>query len=204
MFDNGAYSAWRTGKKINWCDYYMFIEKNINIHTDFAVIPDIIDGTEEENDTILRQWPFSRDYAAPVWHLHESYKRLHSLAYEGYRRICFGSSGEFSKVGDYLWLKRVEDAFNMLCPNGGQPPIAIHMLRGLSLCGSCFPFHSADSTNIARNHNRYSTIYDIIDMVNRIDGANCPSCWNPTINIGNSFELNICNWDERWKKEGVK
>jgi len=201
MFDNGAYSAWKTGKKLDWNKYYNFVEANLNIHTDFAVIPDIIDGTEEDNNTIMRQWPFSKDYGAPVWHLHESYKRLHTIAYLGYRRICFGSSGEFAKISTYLWLKRIEDAFNMLCPNGGQPPVAIHMLRGLSLSGSAFPFSSADSTNIARNHNKFNSIGEVIEMANRIDGANCPSKWCTTRFLDSSFSLDKCNWDELWQKE---
>lgn len=195
MYDNGAFSAWRTGKKLDWNSYYDFLWEHLNSNIDWAVIPDVIDGSEEQNDTLMRQCPLSKDISAPVWHLHESYKRLHSIAYLGYKRICFGSSGAYARVGDYEWLKRVENAFNLLCPNGGEPPVAVHMLRGMSLAGSNFPFASADSTNIARNHNRCETMYEIYDMVNRIDGANCPRGWKPTVNIGDSFDKDVCKYD---------
>lgn len=120
MYDNGAFSAWRTGRKLDWNKYYKFLEEHLNSHVDWAVIPDVIDGSENQNDELMRQWPLARKIGAPVWHLHESYKRLHDIAYLGYTRICFGSSGEFAQVGSFRWLKRVEDAFNLLCPNGGN------------------------------------------------------------------------------------
>jgi hypothetical protein len=196
MYDNGAFSCWRTGKTINWEKYYSFIEKHISLHNDWAVIPDVIDGDEKHNDYLLSQWPMSRNIGAPVWHLHESMFRLHNLAYAGYKRLCFGSSGKYRKIGSPEWMRRVETAFNMLCPNGGQPPIAIHMLRGISMCGSAFPFSSADSTNIARNHKRQSALgHNITDMASDIDGINCPLTWGVTEKLDESFIGSVCVWD---------
>lgn len=54
--DNGAFTAWKAaGKnKIDWSDYYEFVARWKN-HPgfDFAIIPDVIDGGEEENDALL-------------------------------------------------------------------------------------------------------------------------------------------------------
>jgi hypothetical protein len=195
MYDNGAYSNWKTGKPTDWKRYYAFLELNMNVHIDWSVIPDAIDGSEEQNDLLLRQWPLPRALGAPVWHLHESFYRLHNLAYAGYIRICFGSSGKYSVIGDSKWMKRVELAFDLLCPNGGQPPVAIHMLRGLSQASSIFPFASADSTNFARNHKRYGSTHDKMDFVNGIDGANCKKDWVHTSGLVNTFHKGQCLFD---------
>lgn len=51
--DNGAFTAWKAaGKnKIDWSDYYEFVARWKNQPgLDFAIIPDVIDGGEEEND----------------------------------------------------------------------------------------------------------------------------------------------------------
>ncbi|EHE8137644.1 hypothetical protein ACERD8_004883, partial [Salmonella enterica] len=51
--DNGAFTAWKAaGKnKIDWSDYYEFVARWKN-HPgfDFAIIPDVIDGGEDENE----------------------------------------------------------------------------------------------------------------------------------------------------------
>jgi hypothetical protein len=57
---------------------------------DFPIIPDVIDGSEEENDDLLAEWPFFD--GVPVYHLHESLDRLLRFA-NSYSRIARGSSG---------------------------------------------------------------------------------------------------------------
>jgi hypothetical protein len=39
---------------------------------DFAVVPDVIDGTEADNDALLTEWPLGWFFGAPVWHMHET------------------------------------------------------------------------------------------------------------------------------------
>ena len=80
--DNGAFSAWKTGKEFNFDGVVGFVDKwRRHPAFDFCVIPDKIDGTEKENDLLLEAWPFKND-SAPVWHYHESIKRLEKLVEE--------------------------------------------------------------------------------------------------------------------------
>ncbi len=155
MIDNGAYSFWKAGeRKRDWSDYYAFVEPWLEFHSTWCVIPDVIDGTEDDNEALIDEWnAVNGDYfnAAPVWHIHESLDRLRRLL-SIYRRVCFGSSGEFMTVGSPRWNVRLIETFNYIIVQFGRIPSAIHMLRGMSLSGSIFPFASVDSTDIARNH----------------------------------------------------
>src|SRR4029077_10074458 len=103
------------------------------------------------NDKLLVHW-FNRRLpkGTPVWHLHESLDRLRRLAH-GYERVCFGSSGRYAQVGSHSWRLRIAEALDTISDDRGRVPW-IHMLRGLDLAGSHYPFASADSTNAARNH----------------------------------------------------
>lgn len=154
--DNGAFSAWRGGKPIeDWTEYYLWIG---DLHRrpgfDFAVIPDVIDGNEVANDELVDAWPWKDrrpDIGAPVWHLHESIERLQRLA-RAWPRVCLGSSGEYAQIGTPRWENRMAQAMNEICDREGLPVTKLHGLRMLDpRVFSRFPFHSADSTNIARN-----------------------------------------------------
>lgn len=154
--DNAAFSAWKSGKPIkDWRLYYEWIAE---IHRypqfDFAVIPDVIDGNEADNDALLAEWSWRGKDAhvgAPVWHLHESLDRLERLAFE-WPRICLGSSGEYARIGTRAWWNRMAEAMNILCDKSGRPICKIHGLRMLDPeVFTRLPFASADSTNIARN-----------------------------------------------------
>lgn len=151
--DNGAFSAWKRGEPVtDWAPYYAFVEAAKRQPTcDFAVIPDVIDGTEGDNDDLVAEWPFPRWFGAPVWHLHESLTRLERLA-ERFPRVCLGSSGEYAQIGTGPWWRRMHEAMRTLCDDAGQPSCRLHGLRMLDpRIFSRFPFASADSTNIGRN-----------------------------------------------------
>jgi hypothetical protein len=153
MVDNGAFSAWRAGKPItDWSGYYAFAgSAKRQPSCDFAVIPDVIDGTQGDNDALLKEWPLPRWFGAPVWHLHESLARLERLATD-WPRICLGSSGEFAEIGTRRWWDRMHQAMRTVCDDAGQPACRLHGLRMLDPdVFSKFPFASADSTNIGRN-----------------------------------------------------
>ena len=152
MLDNGAFSLWRAGKPTDWPGYYAWAERWLDYQTSWAVVPDVIAGDEAANDELIRQWPHGRRQAAPVWHLHEQISRLCRLA-ETWPRVCLGSSGSYAVVGDARWHDRMTDAMNQLCGNG-PAPVWLHMLRGMALSGSIYPFASVDSTDVARNHKR--------------------------------------------------
>jgi hypothetical protein len=151
--DNGAFSAWKKGEPItDWRPYYEFCRAaKRQPACDFAVIPDVIDGTEGENDDLVADFPFPKWFGAPVWHLHESFDRLERLA-ERFPRVCLGSSGEFAQIGTERWWRRMHHAMRVICNDEGQPRVRLHGLRMLDpRIFGVFPFASADSTNIGRN-----------------------------------------------------
>lgn len=154
--DNGAFSAWMAGEPVkDWNGYYAWV-RGICRHPafDFAVIPDVIDGGEAENDALIAEWPWTKLapwIGAPVWHMHESPARLRMLA-DKFPRVCIGSSGRFSVVGTREWWERMAEALKIISSEDGAPMVKLHGLRMLDpkIFGK-IPLSSADSTNIARN-----------------------------------------------------
>lgn len=187
MLDNGAYTFWRRGANesrdrrrrhmtVEWDRYYEWCERWLDYRTTWAVIPDVIDGDEEVNDQLIAEWPFG-ERGAPVWHMHEPFARLVRLAAE-WPRVCLGSSAQYATVGTPAWHGRMREAMNEVCGNG-PAPTWLHMLRGLNLAGSEYPFASADSTNVARNHNGSGSrsAQDPRVIADRFDVKQCPARW---------------------------
>jgi hypothetical protein len=174
MLDNGAFSRWTQGTPTDWPAYYRWSARWLEYPTTWAVLPDVIDGTEEQNDALLEEWPFGAR-GAPVWHMHESLQRLQRLA-AGWPRVCIGSSGKYATVGTRAWHDRMAQAMNALCGTG-PVPVWLHMLRGMNLAGSEYPFASVDSTDIARNHNRRQN--RAVAMADRWDSLQCHPSWRP-------------------------
>lgn len=179
MLDNGAFSFWRgTGVAPDWGSFMDWAEPWLDYPTTWAVIPDVIDGSELDNDTLLAKWALTGlPKGAPVWHLHESLERLRKLTAR-YERVCFGSSGVYSKPSSDAWRRRVSDAFDVISDELGRVPW-IHMLRGLGQAGDIFPFASADSANAARNSagSKNRRRKPIGSMVAGIDAVQCPGRW---------------------------
>lgn len=154
--DNGAYSYWRTGTQVlDWSDYYAFVDEwRRHPGFDWAVIPDVIDGTEQDNDDLLAEWPYE-ECGVPVWHLHESLERLERLSVT-YQRLAFGSSDQYADIiGEPEWLERMDDAMRVCCDEDGRPTTKLHLLRGLNpAVFTQYPVASADSTNVAQNASR--------------------------------------------------
>jgi hypothetical protein len=175
MLDNGAFSFWRTGRPTDWDAYYDWAEPWLQYPTTWAVIPDVIDGSDEDNDRLIAQW-FKRRMpkGAPVWHMHEPLDRLRRFCAGGFEKICIGSSGRYAIVGSDPWHRRMEQAMNAVC-TAGTVPCWLHMLRGMSLSGSGYPFASVDSTDIAQNHNRPQNTP--ARMADRWDGLQCKPHW---------------------------
>jgi hypothetical protein len=151
--DNGAFSAWKAGTPISdWAPFYEWATQCKRIPScDFAVVPDVIDGSEADNDALLSEWPLPRWYGAPVWHMHESMDRLEKLA-SAWPRVCIGSSGEFATIGTAAWWAQIAKAMRVVCNDDGHPLVRLHGLRMLDpLVFTRLPFASADSTNIGRN-----------------------------------------------------
>lgn len=150
-FDNGAFSVWKRGGTLDvegytrWADLW-----HRHPAFDWALIPDVIDGTEADNDAMLRDWPDDVE-GVPVWHLHESLDRLCRLA-DGYRTVALGSSGRWATPGAPDWWERMSEAMDAACDDDGRPNCRLHGLRMLDpAIFTRLPFASADSTNAARN-----------------------------------------------------
>lgn len=177
MLDNGAFSFWRTGRATDWPGYYSWAERWLERITTWAVIPDVIDGTEEENDALIAEWPYG-ERGAPVWHMNETLGRLLRLC-DIWPLVCIGSSGEYAQVGSQSWRRRMDEVFDL------RPNDRFHMLRGLAFVDGPYPFFSADSTNIARNHagnnTRRTPRKSARRMADDIDGRNPARAWVPSV-----------------------
>ena len=149
--DNGAFSAWRSETTFDWSGYEDFVrEWHRHPACDWHVIPDVIDGTEKENDDLIARWPKELG-GVPVWHLHESIDRLERLAGD-FHRVAVGSSGQFSKVGTMPWWTRMDEVMQRICDSRGRPRVKLHGMRMLNWrIFSRLPLASADSTNAEQN-----------------------------------------------------
>jgi hypothetical protein len=181
MFDNGAFSMFTQNIEVDWNKYYRWVEGYIG-HPHWAVVPDVIDGEEEDNLALIKEWPHREDCAAVVWHLSESIDHLLKLSDLGFGKLAFGSSGDYWQIGSDRWERRIDMAFNALAKNGPLP--WCHMMRGLSVGGKRWPFASADSTSICQQQNMDVTkstpeSLPVAEYLARqIDSSQCPVGWN--------------------------
>jgi len=152
FLDNGAFSFWKAGTRVDWPGFYAFVQEwHRHPGFDFAVIPDVIDGSEAENDALVTDFPFDRHVGAPVWHINESLERFRRLA-EAYPRVCIGSSGEYDVSTPSKFLPRAKEAIRSICDERGRPICKVHGLRMLNpAIYTQLPLASGDSTNIAMN-----------------------------------------------------
>ena len=188
--DNGAFSAWRAGRPVtDWSPFYEWASALKRVPScDWAVIPDVIDGSEADNDALIAEWPLPRWFGVPVWHMHESMDRLARLCAD-WPRVAIGSSGEFAVIGSPSWWQRIGQAMRVICDDDGRPACKLHGLRMLDpAVFSRFPFASADSTNIGRNvgiDSRWTGAYTPPTkaaraqlMRQRIEAVNAPARWS--------------------------
>lgn len=178
MWDNGAFSIWKSGAVIDWSKLYRWLEVRLG-QPHWAVVPDVINGTIEENLALIRQWPFHKNVSAVVWHLNEGIDHLLRLIDLGFSKICFGSTEEYDPVGGDAWERLMYTVFNELHRRGLIGVVWIHALRGLWLAGDIFPFASGDSTNIARNFKNKGKRACPERMARIIDARQCPIKWTP-------------------------
>ena len=172
MWDNGAFSLFTKGVPTQWEKFYAWVEPRLG-HPHWAVVPDVIDGDEQDNLTLAKEWPHREDCAAVVWHLSESMDHLLRLWDLGFGKIAFGSSGKYWQIGTSEWERRIDEAFNTLTNHGPLP--WVHMMRGLSMGGKQWPFSSADSTNVTLHHAENNVTAEY--MARQVDHAQCPVDW---------------------------
>ena len=198
VFDNSAFTAWKSGKPItDWTAYHRWCrEWAKHPGFDWALIPDVIDGDEKENDALIAQWDKRMWHpvyvqGVPVWHLHESLDRLRRLCTGRYRRVALGSSGQWATPGSNGWWERMSEAMEAICDEHGRPPCKLHGLRMMAPdIFTHIPFSSVDSTNCAQNGNlsgRFGIYkppsvaqrWEVIAQ--RIERQNSPAVWQQPI-----------------------
>lgn len=171
LWDNGAFTIYRRGGVMDVVDYKQWLRPRLG-HPHWCVVPDVIDGTVEDQRALVAAWDLPRELSAPVWHMALPVDWLLELA-DNWPRICFGSSGAYWQVGSEAWERRADEAWNALERRGMRP--WVHMLRGLDLCGERWPFASADSVNVARNFKSRRMCPE--RMARSIDARQSPVIW---------------------------
>lgn len=174
MLDNGAFSAKTRGLQFDRDGFYEWVEPLL-AHPHWAVVPDVIDGTEDEQREMVKSWPFRKEMGIPVWHLGLSISYLIELC-DAWGRVCFGSAGEFWQIGTSKWCHRMDEAFNALVNIYGRQIPWVHGMRMLGQSSGPWPLASADSTNVALHHAEHLECAGC--MAKRIDLVNPPSTWN--------------------------
>ncbi len=154
VLDNSAFSLWKKGGDVDVHAYAEWVN-SVAGHPglDWCLIPDKIDGTEEENVDLVSLWirMGSRVKSVPVWHLHEGTEWLRYLV-DNFQTVAFGSSGQWRTPGTPAWWRRMAEAMRVACDDEGRPRARLHGLRMLDPeIFTRLPFASADSTNAAVN-----------------------------------------------------
>lgn len=194
--DNGAFSAWRSGKPItDWTPFFEWAEEISYLpNCDFIVIPDVIDGGLNEQTALIGAFlqhfgNRGMQVGAPVFHLHEPVEHAAYLS-RTWQRVCIGSSGEFAQIGTAKWWQRMNEVMGSMCDEHGRPRCKLHGLRMLDPdVFTSFPFASADSTNIGQNvgidsawrgtYTPPSKDVRALVMRERIEAFNSAPVWKP-------------------------
>lgn len=177
ILDNGAFSFWRSAAKKkevldwdkHWEGYYDNMVAPWYSRIDFFFIPDVIEGTEEDNDALIEKTPsWLMEKAVPVWHTDESLARLMRLC-RRFDRVAIGCTGPHRHIRSAAWRIRMEQVFTAVY-EWRQYPVKLHGLRMLDgRVLSEFPFATADSASVAVNAPKTEKIYpDIKGRLARI------------------------------------
>lgn len=152
VLDNGAFSAWKARRPHDFAGYQDWASHWLkHSAVEWCVIPDVIDGSEADNDALLDRWGLPAARSVPVYHMHESLERLERLV-SSYPRVALGSSGEYADPGSPAWWGRMSQVMAVACDAEGMPRTKLHGLRMLATTiFSHLPLSSADSCNVARN-----------------------------------------------------
>lgn len=152
MFDNGAFTIHQQGGELDEVVYYDWLEAMLG-HPHWAVVPDVIDGTVEQQRALVATWPFPREFGAPVFHIGLPNDYLLELVDE-WPRVCLGSSGVYWQIGSPAWKQRMLEIRDLLAAKRRQAPW-LHGLRMMAQAGNGLGLASVDSVNTARNYKDY-------------------------------------------------
>lgn len=188
VLDNSAFTIWRKGGEMDYNGYLEWVEFwHKHPGFDWALIPDIIDGTEKENDKYLEMWE-TKAKGVPVWHLHESIDRLKILSGK-YEVVALGSSGKWSNPNNEQWWFRMSEVMDRICDSEGRPPCKLHGLRMLNTeVFTRLPLSSADSCNAGRNNHKSkypqpTAAQRATFISNQIEAHNSSPTWARNIQI---------------------
>tara|TARA_R100001510_G_C7645678_1_gene203038 strand:+ start:638 stop:1420 length:783 start_codon:yes stop_codon:yes gene_type:complete len=183
ILDNGAFTAWKKGITLDdnhWNGFYAWANDVMDrCPNAVCVIPDVINGSEEENMMLISEaikgnkikYP---ERAMAIWHLNESLEMLEKL-YRIFNFIGFGSCAEYdiARNGeDSAYMARIKEVWANMAWWSIKHDIDrpwIHMMRGLGVLHK-IAFDSADSCNIAMNHcyKRNKTIHHVKLFADRL------------------------------------
>lgn len=172
MLDNGAFSTFTRGDQFDEDSLYRWLDPAL-APPHWAIVPDVIGGSIDDQRKRADRWPFPRELGAPVWHLALPLEYLFELV-DDWPRVCIGSSAEFWDVGSDKWCGRMDETFNALARRDARMPW-IHGLRMLGQSGERWPLASADSTNVAQNWKRDTCCAE--RKASAIDAIQCPLTW---------------------------
>ncbi len=196
VLDNGAFSTWKRGEKFDAGKYISWVcEQQVFRKLRWAVIPDVIEGTEQQNDELIELWlragvPVQ---GVPVWHYNESVSRLKALC--GYfETVALGSCGD--APGTHRWWDRTNQIFSTICDDEGNPPCKLHVLRMLNReIFTRIPLASADSTYAAHNGFYQQQALKLKhkwqgQLLNawKVEAHDSPATWQPVPWNGNLFD----------------
>ncbi len=187
--DNGAFTLWKKGGDVDVAEYHAWVH-SVAGHPalDWCLIPDKIDGTEQDNVDLVTLWlrMGSKVESVPVWHMHESLDWLDWLVTK-FRTVALGSSGQWATPGTAGWWQRMTEAMNVACDKRGAPRARLHGLRMLDPeIFTRLPLASADSTNAAVNCGSLSRFGSYLPptaaqraevIASRIEAHNSAPCW---------------------------
>lgn len=199
VLDNGAFSVWKSGKSLDVKGYTDWVDEwRRHPGFDWALIPDVINGAEDENDELISDWPYPHD-GVPVWHLNESLDRLNRLANE-WRRVAFGSTEGMEPGSNRFW-SRMAQAMEVVCDEDGRPSCKLHGLRMLDpRIFQFIPLASADSAAAVMRSFMPGERFGIYlpkkesqranIIADRVEACNSAPRW--TANISVQTELKLC------------
>lgn len=209
LLDNGAWSLFNKGEPVDWRAFIEWSERWLEYPTTWAIVPDVIGGTGEENDELLAWFlreaggHLRREQLAPVWHVNQPVERLQRLCSEHWK-VCIGSGAH--KPGSTEWRHIMDKAFNALCGGSGPVPNWLHLLRGTSLAGSEYPLASVDSATLARSFkgdNKKAQPFDLAKRATEVDARQCPSRWGERDQLSMLEEIELPTEPYRTSKPRV-
>ena len=164
ILDSGAYSAWRSGKKVILYDYIDFVKKYHKYFTDIVCL-DVIDNPiySEVNHLIMLKELSDYDLEImPVFHAGEPFSVLDYMVEKGYKYIGISPNNNWFEQAKRNWLDKVFSRYNF-----DKLGIKTHGFGYQSLQGcQLYPLSTTDAAtwNLASGYGRildetYQAIY---------------------------------------------